>query len=85
MSAYWISLANPMPANTERASRINASEADGAAAIRIDIATGSVYLRLWLSGTLSKSGRQPVFSKIRIVPPWLKRMLGASRAIRSGG
>ena len=78
-------MANPMPENTERASRINASKADGVAAIRIDIATGSVYLRSCLSGTLSKSGRRPDFSEIRITPPGLERMLGASRAMRSGG
>src|SRR5690349_9002175 len=32
-------------ADTGRASRINVSQADGVAAIRIDIAAGSVYLR----------------------------------------
>jgi hypothetical protein len=39
-------MANPIPANTERASRINASEANRVAAIRIDIAGGSVYLAM---------------------------------------
>ena len=75
----------PNAGNAERASRISASEAAGVAAIRIDIGTGSVYLRSCLSGTLSKSGRRPDFSRIRIIPPGLKRMLGASRVMRSGG
>ena len=37
------------------------------------------------SGTQSTSGRPPGSSEIGIIPPGFKRMLGASRAIRSGG
>jgi hypothetical protein len=61
-------MANPMPANTERASRINASEADGVAAIRIDIAAGSVYLAIMSFRTQSTSLRPPDFSEICIIP-----------------
>jgi hypothetical protein len=71
-------------ADTGWASRINVSQADGVAAIRIDIAAGSVYLRSCPSGTQSTSGPPPDFSEIEITRG-LKRMPGASRAIRSGG
>jgi hypothetical protein len=72
-------------ADTGRASRINVSQADGVAAIRIDIAAGSVYLRSCPSGTQSTSAPPLDFSEMGIIPPGLKRMLGASHAIRSGG
>lgn len=72
-------------ADTGRASRINVSQADGVVAIRIDIAAGSVYLRSCPSGTQSTSAPRLDFSEIGIIPPGLKRMLGASHAIRSGG
>jgi diaminohydroxyphosphoribosylaminopyrimidine deaminase / 5-amino-6-(5-phosphoribosylamino)uracil reductase len=39
-------MAIPIPGNTERASRIDVSEAEGVGAIRIDIAAGSVYLAM---------------------------------------
>ena len=61
------------------------AQADGVAAIRIDIAAGSVYLRSCPSGTQSTSAPPLDFSEIGIIPPGLKRMLGASHAIRSGG
>ena len=72
-------------ADTGRASRINVSQAGGVAAIRIDIAAGSVYLRSCPSGTQSTSGPPLDFSEIGIILPGLKRMLRASHAIRSGG
>jgi hypothetical protein len=59
-------------------------ESSGVAAIRIDIAAGSVYLRSCPSGTQSTSGPPLDFSEIEITPG-LKRMLGASHVIRSGG
>ena len=71
--------------DTGRASRINVSQTDGVAAIRIDIAAGSVYLRSCPSGTQSTSAPPLDFSEMGIIPPGLKRMLGASHAIRSGG
>jgi diaminohydroxyphosphoribosylaminopyrimidine deaminase / 5-amino-6-(5-phosphoribosylamino)uracil reductase len=47
-----------MPANTERASRINASEADGAAAIRIDIEAGCLNrLQITVAPIIIGSGR----------------------------
>ena len=73
------------PRASRRASRINVSQADGVAAIRIDIAAGSVYLRSCPSGTQSTSAPPLDFSKMGIIPPGLKRVLGASHAIRSGG
>ena len=66
-------------------SRINVSQADGVATIRIDIAAGSMYLRSCPSETQSTSAPPLDFSEMGIIPPGLRRMLGASRAIRSGG
>ena len=72
-------------ADTGRPSRINVSQAGGVAAIRIDIAASSAYLPSCPSGTQSTSGPPLDCSEIRMIPPGLKRMLGASHAIRSGG
>jgi hypothetical protein len=86
ISVYWISLVNPMPASTERASRINASDADGAAAIRIDIAAGSVFLRLCLSGTYRKRSSAGLFrDQDRSFRRGSSGCWERPRAIRSGG
>jgi hypothetical protein len=73
---------NSLDPRSSRSARMRI--ADEVAAIRIDIAAGSVYLRSCPSGTQSTSGPPPDFSEIEITPG-LKRMPGASLAIRSGG